>query len=119
MTIHSSYIDGGAVLFMAGSMRGTDFSQLHRELVELLRTRRSNIVLDFRGVDHVSYRDAHELAREFDLVRSYQGDLKVAGLSPYVRDILAAAGLYGFLETDTLDSDGVHRPGPARVPRAS
>jgi anti-anti-sigma factor len=119
MTIRSRFTDDGAVLQMAGSMAGRDFGDLHRELVDLLRSRRRRIVLDFEGVEHVSYRDAHELAREFELVRSYSGDLRVAGLSPYVRDILVFAGLSGFLDAHRPDSVATEGPGSARVPRAS
>jgi anti-anti-sigma factor len=99
LTIQAQTAAGGtAILSMAGSMGPRDFGELHRELVGLLKMRRRRIVLDFGGVDHVSYRDAGSLARELELVRSHNGDLRVAGLSPYVRDILLFAGLEGLLE---------------------
>jgi anti-anti-sigma factor len=104
MTIRPQTEGDVAVLEMGGSIAASDFGALHRHLVGLLRERRRRILLDFRGVDHVSYRDASLLAREFDLVRSYDGDLKVAGMSPYVRDILVFAGLAGFLERHTSES---------------
>jgi len=119
VTIRSTFTDGGAVLQMAGSMGARDFTKLHSELVDILRSRRKTIVLDFHDVDHVSYREASQLAREFELVRSHRGDLKVSGLTPYVRDILVFAGLSGFLEADTTDSGTMEGPDPARVPRAS
>ena len=59
------------VLSVAGSIGGRDFGELHHRLVGLLQGRRKRIVLDFRGVDHVSYRDASQLARDFELVRSH------------------------------------------------
>ena len=104
---------------MAGSMSARDFGELHQELVGLLKMRRTRIVLDFGGVDHVSYRDAGSLAREFDLVRSYNGDLKVAGLSPYVRNILLFAGLKGLLEGSTSTRQLLEGPEHAHVLRAS
>ncbi len=100
-------------------MAASDFSQLHSHLVTLLRARRTRIVLDFGRVDHVSYRDASQLASEFALVRSYHGDMRVAGLSPYVRDILVFAGLSGFLETRTFDSVRLHGPGSPHEPHLS
>jgi len=119
VTIRSTFTDGGAVVQMVGSMDARDLSALHLELLDHLRSRRRSIVLDFQDVDHVSYRDASQLAREFELVRSYQGDLRVAGLSPYVRNILVFAGLACFLEGATPDSATAYGPGAARVPRAS
>jgi anti-anti-sigma regulatory factor len=119
LTIRSTFTDQGAVLQMMGSMGAHDFSKLHSELVGILRTSRRTIVLDFHDVEHVSYREASRLALEFELVRSYRGDMKVSGLTPYVRDILVFAGLSGFLEADTSDSGAFEGPDSARVPRAS
>lgn len=107
------------MLEMDGSMAASDFGALHRHLVGLLRGRRRRILLDFHGVDHVSYRDASLLAREFDLVRSYDGDLKVAGMSPYVRDILVFAGLAGFLESHTSEPKEERGLVPSHEPHAS
>ncbi len=119
MTIRSETIGATAVVSMAGSIGARDLSVLHQHLLGLLRARRTRIVLDFRGVEHVSYRDASRLARAFELVRSYDGDLKVAGLSPYVRDILTFAGLSGVLEGHTFDSESLVVTEPSREPHAS
>ncbi len=116
MTIRSTLMEQTAVVEMAGSMAATDLSQLHSHLIDLLRSRRKRIVLDFHDVDHVDYQDASNLAREFELVRSYNGDLRVAGLSPYVRNILVFAGLSDFLETDMPDLSSLDT---ARMPQAS
>jgi anti-anti-sigma factor len=104
------------VVEMAGSVAAIDLSKLHGHLVGLLRARRKRIVLDFRAVEHVSYRDASCLAREFKLVRSYNGNMKVAGLSPYIRDILVLAGLSDFLDANIPGSAMLE---PARTPQAS
>lgn len=109
-------MDRAAVVEIGGSVAALDLSRLHEHLVGLLRSRSRSIVLDFRGVEHVSYQDASDLAREFELVRSYNGDLKVAGLSPYIRNILLFAGLSDFLEGNTLDHG---EPDLARMPHAS
>jgi len=119
VTIHSSATRQSIVLHMAGSMAARDFTQLHRHLVSLLTSRQNKIVLDFSDVEHISYRDASRLAGEFELVRSHAGDLKVAGLSPYVRNILLLAGLHGHLESNTTIPERENRTGSARVPLAS
>lgn len=119
MTIRPQTLGDVAVLEMDGSMGASDFGALHRHLVDLLRGRRRRILLDFRGVDHVSYRDASLLAREFDLVRSYDGDLKVAGMSPYVRNILVFAGLASFLDMYTSEPKDERGLVPSHEPHAS
>jgi anti-anti-sigma factor len=119
MTIRAQTSGTTAVLAMAGSMSARDFGELHQRLVGLLQRRRKDIVLDFGGVDHVSYRDASSLAREFDLVRSHNGDLRLSGLSPYVRDILLVAGLADVLDGGPRGSGSLTRPEHAHVLRAS
>jgi anti-anti-sigma factor len=119
MTIRPQTMGEVSVLQMDGTMGASEFGMLHRHLVDLLRGRRRRILLDFRGVDHVSYRDAALLKREFDLVRSYDGDLKVAGMSPYVRNILVFAGLASFLDVYVAEPKSGRGPVPSHEPRAS
>jgi anti-anti-sigma factor len=105
MTILPRETERATVLHMVGSMGARDLSRLHRHLAGLLASRKTRIVLDFSDVDHVDYQDAGELAKEFEFVRSYRGELTVAGLSPYVRNILLLAGLHGFLEMSTYGAN--------------
>lgn len=116
MTIRSTMTEHAAVVKMAGTMAAGDFTNLHGHLLGLLQARRRRIVLDFEEVEHVDFKDASSLAREFELVRSYNGNMKVAGLSPYVRNILVFAGLSDFLDAYTA---GPNVLGTARVPQAS
>ena len=116
MTIRSTETEQTTVVEMAGSMAAIDIPRLHSHLTELLRARRKSIVLDFGAVEHVSYQDASNLAREFELVRSHNGTMKVAGLSPYVRNILLFAGLSDFLD---VHMTGYATLDPARTPQAS
>jgi len=98
MTIQASATTSTAVLSVAGTIGAADLATLHRRIVGLLRARRREVVLDFSGVDHIRYQDAPELAREFELARSYDADLRLAGVTPYVSDILAFVGLHGLLD---------------------
>jgi len=116
VTIRSTLTEQATVVEMSGSMAGTDLSRLHSHLLGLLSARTKAIVLDFRGVEHVSYQDASHLAREFELVRSHNGTMKVAGLSPYIRNILLFAGLSDFLD---VNMTGHAVLDPARTPQAS
>ena len=119
MTILPRETEKATVLHMAGSMGARDFGRLHRHLAGLLTSRKTRIVLDFSDVDHVDYQDAGQLAKEFEFVRSYRGELTVAGLSPYVRNILLLAGLHGFLDTNTHDVGTYKGPASSHNLRAS
>jgi len=116
VTIRSKLTEQVAVVEMAGDVAATDLSRLHSHILDLLNARRKSIVLDFRGVEHVDYQDASHLAREFALVRNHNENMKVAGLSPYVRNILVFAGLSDFLDANTSGAASLE---PARTPQAS
>lgn len=118
MTIRSTTTDSAVVLSVGGDVAARDFGALHRELVTHLRARRTRIVLDFGGVEHVSYRDASLLAKQFELVRSYAGDMSLEGVTPYVRDILVLAGLSDVLELHRPDAGGARGPQGLAAPRA-
>ncbi|MFH1690624.1 MAG: STAS domain-containing protein [Candidatus Eisenbacteria bacterium] len=116
MTIRSTLTEQTTVVEMAGSMAAIDLPRLHSCLIDLLGARRKSFVLDFQAVEHVSYQDASHLAREFELVRSHNGTMRVSGLSPYVRNILVFAGLSDFLDANMPGSAMLE---PARTPQAS
>ena len=118
MTIRCTLTDSAVVLSVAGSVVGRDFGELRRELVSHLRARRTRIVLDFRGVEHVSYHDASMLAKQFELVRSYAADISLEGVTPYVRDILVLAGLSEVLELHGPVAGGARRPQGLAEPQA-
>jgi len=99
MTIQATATTSTAVLSVAGTIGAAELATLHGRIVDFLRARRREVVLDFSGVDHIRYQDAPGLALEFELARSYDADLRLAGVTPYVSDILAFAGLHGLLET--------------------
>ena len=116
MTSRSTMTDNSAGVKMDGTMAAGDCSNLHGHLLGLLQARRRTIVLDFEDVEHVDFKDASSLAREFELVRSYNGNMEVAGLSPYVRNILLFAGLADFLDANKTGHAVLD---PARTPQAS
>lgn len=113
MTIRPKVSDGTAVLEMAGTIAPGDFTLLHQHLLRLLGSCHKRIVLDFRAVDHVDYEGAKRLAREVEVVRSYNGDLRMAGLSPYLRNIFTFAGLEVILEMCARDPEVAARLEPA------
>jgi anti-anti-sigma factor len=116
VTIRSTLTEQTAVVEMAGNVAATDLSTLHSCILDLLNARKKSIVLDFHGVEHVDYQDASHLAREFELVRNYNGSMRVSGLTPYVRNILVFAGLSDFLDSNTPGAAALE---PARAMQAS
>lgn len=52
------------------------------------------LVMDFSGVSHLDYRAVPALARHAEVLRANGGDLRLAGLSPYLFAILRSAGAW-------------------------
>ncbi len=68
--------------------------RLMRELCALIASlideNRTRVVLDFSRVEHLHYQGIALLAERSRQLRSFGGDLRIVGVSPYVRDIFRA-----------------------------
>ncbi len=82
-----------AVMRCEGEMGEFELSHLGEELFRLANRGCRKVVLNLAGVDHVDYRGLRPLAARARLLRAAGGDLKLAGLSPYLAAIFRAAGL--------------------------
>lgn len=54
----------------------------------------TEFVVDFSGVTHFDYRAVRPMVRRAEVVRELGGDLKLAGLSPYLHAIFRSAGAH-------------------------
>jgi anti-anti-sigma factor len=67
---------------------------LMRELCALIGSlideNRTRVVLDFSRVEHLHYQGIALLTERAKQLRSLGGDLRIVGVSPYVRDIFRA-----------------------------
>lgn len=52
------------------------------------------VVMDFSGVTHFDYRAVKPLVAQAEVLREQGGDLKLAGLSPYLHAIFRSAGAH-------------------------
>lgn len=54
----------------------------------------NELVIDFTAVTHFDYRAVHGLVQRAEELRVLGGDLKLAGLSPYLHAIFRSAGAH-------------------------
>ena len=52
------------------------------------------VVIDFTDVTHFDYRGVRPLVRRAETLRELGGDIKLAGLSPYIHAIFRSAGAH-------------------------
>jgi len=91
-----------AVLRCEGEMGAVELAHVGEELFRLAHRGCHKVVLDLAGIDHVDYRGLKPLAARARLLRSAGGDLKLAGLTPYIAAIFRAAGVeeeFGMYDT--------------------
>ena len=65
------------------------------------------IVIDFSDVTHFDYRGVKPLVERAETLRSQGGDLKLAGLSPYLHAIFRSAGAHDSFDYFSQSSDAV------------
>ena len=71
-----------------------EWSELARKFDRLERAGYVRYVLDFTDVSHLDYRGVRPLVERAQRIRELGGDLKLAGLSPYLAAIFRVAGAH-------------------------
>ena len=88
-----------AVIRCEGEMSDMELAHIGEELFRLSHRGYQRVVLDLSRVDHLDYRGLGPLSARARLLRAAGGDLKLAGLSPYLAAIFRAAGLEDAFES--------------------
>src|SRR5215813_3591 len=77
-----------------GEWRADALEDLRRQLERLIAKGWRGLVLDLRNVVHLDYRAVRKLTNAAEASRRAGGDLKLVGVSDYLRLILRAAGAH-------------------------
>jgi anti-sigma B factor antagonist len=97
-----------ATLLLEGELGERDLFEVGEKLFRLAHLGCQWVVLDFSDVSHVDYRGVRALMSRRALFRRAGGDIKLSGLSPYLRKIFRAAGAHGAFEVYPRASDARH-----------
>ena len=81
-----------------GELQADAMKDLGRVLERLVHSGWRGLVLDLRNVHHLDYRGVGQLASVASAARRAGGDVKLVGLSDYLRLILKAAGAHELFE---------------------
>ena len=92
-----------SVIDLTGEVGYPEVQEVRRVILSLLRKRQHRMILNFSGVNHIHYRSLDLLKKTLSHLKTFHGDLKVTGLSPYVRDIINFTGAADWIESfDTV-----------------
>src|SRR5574341_327150 len=64
----------------------------------LIEKDRTKVVLNLKAVDHINYLSIGVLLERLRILRTLNGDLKLAGMNTYLRDIFKVVGMDQFFE---------------------
>ncbi len=81
-------------MVLEGELDRDELADVCRMLRRLGDDGHPDVVVNFEGVRHVDYRGVNALVRQAEELRAQGGDLKLAGLSPYLHAIFRSAGAH-------------------------
>jgi anti-sigma B factor antagonist len=98
-----------SVIDVSGDIDFREMIRIKDVIASLIEKERLKVVLNLKGVDHINYLSIGVLLERLKILRNMNGDLKLAGMSPYLRDIFKVVGMDQFFEEymtleDAIDS---------------
>ena len=100
-----------SVIRLTGELGAVEMDSLARALTSLLAENRRRIVLNFRGVTHVSLGGIAKLAERNLRFRSLGGEVKLASITPYVSNLFNLVGAYSSFDIHATEEEAVTRFG--------
>ena len=97
------------VLRLSGDIGVSDMDALLRKMTDLVLENKNKIVLNFRQVKHVSLNAISKLAERNQRFKALDGEIKLAGLVPYVANLFKLVGAYSHFDIVTNEEDAVAR----------
>jgi len=79
-------------MVLEGEITGVELGDIAEMIFQLSADGVTHLVMDLSGVTHFDFRGVKPLMRRADVFRQLGGDIKLAGLSPYVHAIFRSAG---------------------------
>ena len=87
-----------SVIDVAGDIDFREMIRIKDMIGGLIEKDRTKVVLNLRSVDHINYLSIGLLLERLKLLRNLNGDLKLAWMSPFLRDIFRVVGMDRFFE---------------------
>ena len=87
-----------ATLELEGELGREELSEVGQELFRLMHQGYQQAVLDLSEVSHLDYRGIRPLMARAELFRQAGGDVKLVGVSAYLRAVLRAGGAHQAFE---------------------
>jgi anti-sigma B factor antagonist len=87
-----------SVVDVIGDIDFREMIRIKDVIGSLIEKERTKVVLNLKAVDHINYLSIGVLVERLSILRSLDGDLKLAGMNPYLRTIFRVVGMDQFFE---------------------
>ena len=96
-----------SVIDINGDIDFREMIRIKGVIGSLIEKERIKVVLNLKAVDHINYLSIGVLVEQLKTLRNLNGDLKLSGMSNYLRNIFKAVGMDQFFEEYTSLEDAV------------
>jgi anti-sigma B factor antagonist len=87
-----------SVIDVSGDIDFREMIRIKDTIGSFIENDRVKVVLNLRSVDHINYLSIGVLLERLKALRNVNGDLKLSGMSPFLRDIFKVVGMDRFFE---------------------
>ncbi len=87
-----------AVIDVNGDIDLREMVRIKDMIGGLIEKERLKVVLNLKAVDHINYLSIGVLLDRLRLLREMNGDLKLSGMDPHLKDIFRVVGMDGVFE---------------------
>lgn len=81
-------------LNLEGEIDGAKMAEIDRVIGQLIKGEIYGLIINFEGVEHVNFTILPTLVEEKKRLLAFGGDIRLAGMSDYIRNIFRATGVY-------------------------
>lgn len=91
-------------LHLRGDVDHMEMVDIRNSISDLISEGHAKLIVSMKEVDHINYLSIGVLVERLKRLRSFGGDLKLVGMSRYIKNILASVGAEEFFDCfDSMD----------------
>ena len=103
MDIPEKKVDNVCVVSLSGRLDAYVSNEVERKLNSVIDSTQVRLVVNFANLDYISSSGLRVLLAALKKVRKQQGDVKLAALKPYIKEVFDIAGftqLFNLFDTE-------------------
>ncbi len=98
-----------SVIRLSGYIRKRDMESVLNLLTDMVLKNQNKVVLNFKNVSHVSLDGISLLSEKNMRFRSIGGEIKLAGLIPYVVNLFKLVGAFSYFDVVSSEEEALAR----------